>query len=213
MVKTLKYAQTGNSIDTTFEEPNAVSGGKFHLKKAMKKAHVGRKALHTVNTIRKNPIVQDVVADGIGTAVGVETGDPLAAAAAASGTKQLMGSGFFGKHSLDKVIHDEVSKHVKVGGKKLNLKKIIHHPITKKVAHHIHKEASPIIRQAVKDFVEDSMNSSGSTTGSGLKKSKSVSTTAKPKRVNARAQQVKKLMREKGISMIEASKLLKKMNS
>jgi len=192
MVKETKFAQTGNNMDTNFVDENAV-GGKFHFKKALKK--VG----HVANKVRKNPIAQAVVSDAIGTAVGVESGNPLLGVAAAAGTQQLMGSG----KSLDTAIYDEISNHIQTGGKrKMSLKKLISHPVTKKIFHEIHDIASPIVKAAVKERFKE-MVSTPEATGGG----------AKPKRINARGQAIKKLMHEKGISMIEASKLLKEMQS
>ena len=197
MVKETKFAQTGNNIETNFVDENAVTGGKFHLKKALKK--VG----HAANKIRKNPIAQAVVSDAIGTAIGVESGNPLLGVAAAAGTQQLMGSG----KSLDKAIYDEISNHIQTGGKrKMSFKKLIAHPVTKKIFHEIHDIASPIVKAAVKERFKEMVstpNVSGVVSGGA----------AKPKRINARGQAIKKLMHEKGISMIEASKLLKEMQS
>ena len=197
MVKETKFAQTGNNIETNFVDENAVTGGKFHLKKALKK--VG----HVANKIRKNPIAQAVVSDAIGTAIGVESGNPLLGVAAAAGTQQLMGSG----KSLDKAIYDEISNHIQTGGKrKMSFKKLIAHPVTKKIFHEIHDIASPIVKAAVKERFKEMVstpNVSGVVSGGA----------AKPKRINARGQAIKKLMHEKGISMIQASKLLKEMQS
>ena len=199
MVKETKFAQTGNNIETNFVDENAVTGGKFHLKKALKK--VG----HVANKVRKNPIAQAVVSDAIGTAIGVESGNPLLGVAAAAGTQSLMGSG----KSLDKAIYDEISNHIQTGGKrKMSFKKLIAHPVTKKIFHEIHDIASPIVKAAVKERFKE-MVSTPEATGSGVVSGGG----AKPKRINARGQAIKKLMHEKGISMIEASKLLKEMQS
>ena len=201
MVKETKFAQTGNNMDTNFVDENAV-GGKFHFKKALKK--VG----HIANKVRKNPIAQALVSDAVGTAVGVESGNPLLGVAAAAGTQQLMGSGA-GDKSLDKAIYDEISNHIQTGGKrKMSLKKIISHPVTKKIFHEIHDIAAPIVKAAVKERVKD-MLSAPTATGSGVVSGGAVKT----KRINARGQAIKKLMQENGISMIEASKLLKEMQS
>ena len=66
MVKETKFAQTGNNIETNFVDENAVTGGKFGFKKALKK--VG----HVANKVRKNPIAQAVVSDAVGTAVAMD---------------------------------------------------------------------------------------------------------------------------------------------
>ena len=196
MVKETKFAQTGNNIETNFVDENAVTGGKFHLKKALKK--VG----HVANKVRKNPIAQAVVSDAIGTAIGVESGNPLLGVAAAAGTQQLMGSG----KSLDKAIYDEISNHIQTGGKrKMSLKKLISHPVTKKIFNEIHDIAAPIVKAAEKEKLKDMLSTP---TGSG-----GVSGGGAPKKINARGQAIKKLMHEKGISMIQASKLLKEMQS
>jgi uncharacterized membrane protein len=194
MVKETKFAQTGNNIETNFVDENAVTGGKIHWKK------VGKSVGKIANKVRKNPIAQAVVSDAIGTAVGVESGNPLLGVAAAAGTQQLMGSG----KSLDTAIYDEISNHIQTGGKrKMSLKKLISHPVTKKIFHEIHDIAAPIIKSAVKERLKDMVSSPSAVTGGAFK----------PKRINARGQAIKKLMHEKGISMIQASKLLKEMQS
>ncbi len=73
---------------------------------------------------------------------------------------------------------------------------MIAHPVTKKIFHEIHDIASPIVKAAVKERIKE-MVSTPEATGGG----------AKPKKINARGQAIKKLMHEKGISMIQASKL------
>jgi uncharacterized membrane protein len=194
MVKETKFAQTGNNIETNFVDENAVTGGKIHWKK------VGKSVGKIANKVRKNPIAQAVVSDAIGTAVGVESGNPLLGVAAAAGTQQLMGSG----KSLDTAIYDEISNHIQTGGKrKMSFKKLISHPVTKKIFHEIHDIAAPIIKSAVKERLKDMVSSPSAVTGGAFK----------PKRINARGQAIKKLMHEKGISMIQASKLLKEMQS
>jgi hypothetical protein len=205
MVKEIKFAQTGNNLNTNFADANVV-GGKFHLKNAMKKAHVGRKVLNTANMLRKNQTIQDVVSDGVGTAVGYESGNPLLGVAAASGTKQLMGSGK-GEKSLDHEVYQEIAKHLQTGGKrKLTLKKIITHPATKKVFNEIHKIAMPILKQAAKEKLEDYMNSSNTSTGAGMAPSVSGGA-VKPKRgPSAWIQEVKAMQAKHGCSYKEAMK-------
>ena len=203
MVKETKFAQTGNNIETNFVDENAVTGditgGKIHWKK------VGKSVGKFANKVRKNPIAQAVVSDAIGTSVAAETGNPLLGVAAAAGTQSLMGSG----KSLDKAIYDEISNHIQTGGKrKMSLKKLISHPVTKKIFHEIHDIAALIVKAAVKEKMKD-MLSTPEATGSGVVSGGG----AKPKKINARGQAIKKLMHEKGISMIQASKLLKEMQS
>ena len=196
MVKETKFAQTGNNIETNFVDENAVTGGKIHWKK------VGKSVGKIANKVRKNPIAQAVVSDAIGTAVGIESGNPLLGVAAAAGTQQLMGSG----KSLDKTIYDEISNHIQTGGKRrMSFKKLISHPVTKKIFHEIHDIAAPIVKAAVKERLKEMVSTP---TGSG-----GVSGGGAPKKINVRGQAIKKLMHEKGISMIQASKLLKEMQS
>jgi hypothetical protein len=66
MVKEIKFAQTGNNLNTNFADANVV-GGKIHWKK------VGKSVGKIANKVRKNPIAQAVVSDAVGTAVGVSS--------------------------------------------------------------------------------------------------------------------------------------------
>jgi len=72
----VEYAQQGG----------AVSGGKFRVGKALKKAHVGKVA----RSIARNPIVQDTVATGVGVGATEATGNPMAGVLAAAATKGAM---------------------------------------------------------------------------------------------------------------------------
>ena len=104
------------------------------------------------------------------------------------------------KYSLDNDIHQEIQNHM--NGGKLSLKKIMNHPVTK----HVYKFASPIIKEAVKQHLQEMMaptDSSAETVGAGL---------VKPKRTNARGQQISVLMKKHEIKLGAASKMLKEMN-
>ena len=173
-------------------EPNAV-GGKIHFKKLAKS--VGKVA----NAVRKNPIVQDSASAGVGAAVLPSTDNPIAAVAAAAGTKAAMGGKLATKkYSLDNDIHEEIQNHMKGG--KLTLKKMLNHPVTKKN----YQTASPIIKEAVKQHLQEMMNPAD--------KPESVGAGIKPKRTNPRGQQIKLLMKKHGIKLGAASKMLKEMN-
>ena len=138
---------------------------------------------------------------GVGAAVLASTDNPVAAVAAAAGTKTAMGGKLStDKYSLDNDIHQEIQNHM--NGGKLSLKKIMNHPVTK----HVYKFASPIIKEAVKQHLKEMMaptDSSAETVGAGL---------VKPKRTNARGQQISVLMKKHGIKLGAASKMLKEMN-
>jgi hypothetical protein len=188
MVVTLKFN------DKVEHDPNVVEGGKIHWKKVAKS--VGKVA----NAARKNPIVQDSAAAGVGAAVLASTDSPVAAVAASAGTKAAMGGGKLAtkKYSLDNDIHEEIQNHMKGG--KLTLKKMLNHPVTKK----IYQTASPIIKEAVKQHLQEMMNPA--------EKPESVGGGIKPKRTNARGQQISLLMKKHKITLGAASKMLKEMN-
>jgi hypothetical protein len=117
-----------------------------------------------------------------------------------------MGSGK-GEKSLDHEVYQEIAKHLQTGGKrKLTLKKIIGHPATKKVFNEIHKIAMPILKQAAKEKLEDYMNSSNTSTDSGMAPSVSGGA-VKPKRgPSAWIQEVKAMQAKHGCSYKEAMK-------
>ena len=198
------FVQPGGTINTNFDDPNAVIGGEIKSKKIAKS--VGKIA----NAVRKNEIVQDSASAGVGAAVLASTDNPIAAVAAAAGTKAAMGGKLSSsseqfkkssnKYSLDNDIHNEIQNHMKGG--KLSLKKMINHPVTK----HVYKFASPIIKQAVKQHLEEMMSPTDSpaeSVGAGF---------VQPKRINPRGQQISLLMKKHGIKLGEASAMLKKMN-
>ncbi len=65
------------------KKADKATGGKIHLKKSLKKAHVGRKAKHTAQAVARHPITQDVVGDlGAAAAMAlVPEGGPVSGAA------------------------------------------------------------------------------------------------------------------------------------
>ena len=77
----------------------------------------------------------------------------------------------------------------------------MNHPVTK----HVYKFASPIIKEAVKQHLNEMVSPADKpeTVGAGL---------VKAKRTNARGQQISVLMKKHGINLGEASAMLKKMN-
>jgi hypothetical protein len=190
MVVTFKFNENAENVD---HDPNAV-GGKIHWKKVAKS--VGKVA----NAVRKNPIVQDSAAAGVGAAVLGSTDNPVAGVAAAAATKAAMGGGKLAtkNYSLDNDIHQEIRN---MSGGKLSLKKIMNHPVTKK----IYETASPIIKEAVKRHLQEMMNPADKpeSVGAGFEK---------PKRTNPRGQQISLLMKKHKISLGAASKMLKEMN-
>jgi hypothetical protein len=192
MVVTFKFKENAENVD---HDANVVEGGKIHWKK------VGKSVKKIANTVRKNPIVQDSAAAGVGATVLAASDNPVAAALAAAGTKAAMDGGKLSKnkYSLDNDIHEEIQNHMKGG--KMSLKKIMNHPITKK----IYETASPIIKEAVKRHLQEMMNPADKpeSVGAGFEK---------PKRTNPRGQQISLLMKKHKISLGAASKMLKEMN-
>jgi hypothetical protein len=180
-------------VEPVEDDSNAVQGGKIHWKKVAKS--VGKVA----NAVRKNPIVQDSASAGVGAAVLASTDNPVLAVAGAAGTKAAMGGKLSkNKYSLDNDIHEQIQNHMKGG--KLTLKKMLNHPVTKK----IYQTASPIIKEAVKQHLQEMMNPA--------EKPESVGGGIKPKRTNARGQQISLLMKKHKITLGAASKMLKEMN-
>jgi uncharacterized membrane protein len=201
MVVTFKFNENAENVD---HDPNAVQGGKIHFKKLAKS--VGKVA----NAVRKNEIVQDSASAGVASAVLASSDNPLLAVAAGAATKSAMNGGKLKKYSLDNDIHEEIQNHMKGG--KLTLKKMLNHPVTKK----IYQTASPIIKEAVKQHLQEMMNPAekpesvssahvglGPTVGGGF---------VKPKRTNPRGQQISILMKKHKITLGAASKMLKEMN-
>jgi hypothetical protein len=191
MVVTFKFNENAENVD---HDPNAVQGGKIHWKK------VAKSVRKVANAVRKNPIVQDSAAAGVGAAVLGSTDNPVAGVAAAAATKAAMGGGKLAtkNYSLDNDIHQEIQN---MSGGKLSLKKIMNHPVTKK----IYETASPIIKEAVKRHLQEMMNPADKpeSVGAGFEK---------PKRTNPRGQQISLLMKKHKISLGAASKMLKEMN-
>ena len=74
------------------KEVDKATGGKIRVKKALKKAHVGRKAANTARTIAKHPITQEVVGDlGAGAAMALfPEGGPVSGAAGKYAAQQAL---------------------------------------------------------------------------------------------------------------------------
>jgi hypothetical protein len=202
MVVTFKFNENAENVD---HDPNAVQGGKIHWKK------VAKSVRKVANAVRKNPIVQDSAAAGVGAAVLGSTDNPVAGVAAAAATKAAMGGGKLAtkNYSLDNDIHQEIQN---MSGGKLSLKKIMNHPVTKK----IYETASPIIKEAVKRHLQEMMNPADkpeavSSAHVGLGPTV-VGGFVKPKRTNPRGQQISILMKKHKITLGAASKMLKEMN-
>lgn len=68
------------------------TGGKLRVKHALKKAHVGRKAVNTARTVAKHPITQEVVGDlGAGAAMALfPEGGPVSGAAGKYAAQQAL---------------------------------------------------------------------------------------------------------------------------
>jgi uncharacterized membrane protein len=191
MVVTFKFNENAENVN---HDANVVEGGKIHWKK------VAKSVSKVANAVRKNPIVQDSAAAGVGATVLAASDNPIAGVAAAAATKAAMGGKLATKnYSLDNDIHQEIQNHMKGG--KLTLKKMLNHPVTKK----IYETASPIIKEAVKRHLQEMINPAEKpeSVGGGF---------VKPKRTNPRGQQISILMKKHKITLGAASKMLKEMN-
>ena len=84
-------------------------------------------------------------------------------------------------------------------------------PVLKQIGHEVYKEVKPILVEEGKKALKEGIK--GAVSGSGTKKGQVRKTARKAyegiKKPNARAEIVKKVMRERGVKMIEASKIVK----